>query len=202
MILINILPINLKPIISKMYRVSFVFVILISLCACNSGHGSIEAEVKSLSTTAQQKVFLEAIYDLDQKVRADETKALREYGYESDQHKQAMANIMKTDQENLEKIELYLQMYGHPNIAQHGKHASAAPWLVIHHSSGATDARRRYFTYLHEAWKRGDLDGGQFAFYLNRFYQKEFGARLQIEGPFTEEFEIDTLITLLKLPLE
>ena len=175
------------------------FVLLIFLSACQTDNRTIEAEVKGLSTTTQQKAFLEAIHDLDQQVRNDESEVLREFGYNSDQHKEAIATIMKTDQVNLEKIELYLELYGHPNIAQHGQHASSAPWVVIHHSSGETNSRRRNFNHLHEAWKKGDLDGGQFAFYLNRFYEKEFGGRLQIEGGFTEEFEMDTLITLLKL---
>ena len=109
---------------------------------------------------------------------------------------------METDKINLDKIELYLKLHGHPTIEDHGEKACGSPWIVIHHSSGETDSRRRNFKYLYQAWKDNNIDGGQLTFYLNRLYNIEFGQMLDIEGPFTEKFEIDTLIGLLKLTSE
>lgn len=159
----------------------------------------IEKEVESLTTIEKQKVFLEEISRLDQKVRNDETSILQQYGYDSKEHKESWKIINETDDVNLDKIELFLKKYGHPTTEKHGELACRAPWLVIHHASRA-GARRKNFEHLYTAWKNEDLDGGAFAFYLNRLYAMEHnGKRLRMKNPFTEESEIDTLLEVLNL---
>lgn len=164
------------------------------LCLCNAC-----SESNLLKTKAEQQQFLEAIYDLDQFVRNEETRLLEAHGYESKIYKDHLSIMMDTDSQNLKHIERYLSQYGYPTKKDHGGKAASTPWLVIHHAWGDVDIRRRNFKHLYKAWKEGNIDGGAFTFYLNRMYKVEKGQRLQIKSPFTEAFEVDTLIQAMDL---
>jgi len=185
------------------YFLSFVILLFNSCAPTNSNidttSSTFQIEVASLDTKEKQKIFLEEIYRMDQKVRTDETAILQEFGNDSKEHQAAWVTINKTDDDNLEKIELFLNRYGHPTLQDHGKKAVGAPWIVIHHTS-KKGPRRRNFNYLYGAWKAGDLDGGRLAFYLNRMYARENGGtRMVMKNPFTEDFEIDTLMEVMGL---
>ncbi len=155
-------------------------------------------DIEGLTTPELQRQYLEKIHELDQKVRKEETSILQQFGYNSEEHQKAIQQAMQTDVENLEKIELYLQKYGHPGKALHGTIATSTPWLVIHHASGI-DSRYRNFKYIYKAYKNNDIDDGEISFYLNRMYDIQFGNRIEWNGPFTIEQEIDTLIKALDL---
>ena len=183
------------------------FLSLIFFSACKNDHQRtsekkeliFQREIEGLDTPEKQKAFLEVIWNADQKVRADETTSLQQFGYKSIEHQEAILMMQSVDKINLKKIEWYLELYGHPSLAKHGRKACKTPWVVIHHSSSAFDARTRNFKYLYRAWQNKDIDGGQFTSYLNWFYQYENGNRLDLKSPYTEEFEIDTLLKLLDL---
>lgn len=106
--------------------------------------------------------------------------------------------MIKNDRTNLQKIELYLQEYGHPSIDTLGEIAAGTPWIVIHHS-GNIESRQRNFTYLYNAYKNGDIKPGSFSFYLERFHRMKFGNRFTLPNPYRQEKLIDSLIKRLDL---
>jgi len=178
----------------------FLLLLLIS-CVMKKSKADYEKEVSLLTETSKQQVFLENIYDLDQKVRKDVDTIEIQYGYESKERKEAVKRIVKIDVINLQKIELYLEQYGHPTIKVHGKKASSTPWIVIHHS-GTIEARERNFRYLYSAYKNENLRSGSFSMYLNRFYSMRYGERFTLPNPYREEEMIHTLLTCLDLDTE
>lgn len=155
-------------------------------------------EISALVTADEQSKYLEYIGEMDQKVRTDETEILKQFGYDSKEHKEAWNIINKTDLENLAKIEAFFQLHGHPSLVNHSIAAVGAPWMVIHHQS-RNKARFRNFPYLYEAHLKGDLGGGSLAFFLGRMYEFEFGERKTYDKPFTDEIEIQELTTELGL---
>jgi hypothetical protein len=159
---------------------------------------SINNEIETLTTPELQRQFLEKIHNLDQKVRKEETSILQQYGFNSEEHQKAIQGVMETDAENLQKIERYLDQYGHPKKDVHGEMATNAPWLVVHHASGISP-RFRNFKYIYMAYRNNDISDNAISFYLNRMYAIQFGNRIEWEGAFTIEQEIDTLIKALDL---
>ena len=183
----------------KLYQ--FLFFLLVGISSCKQGTTNAPLAttgLKEITTIEKQKIFLEDINDLDQKVRNDGTVVLQTFGHNSKEHLAAMELMNQTDEENLKKIEQFLETYGHPSIKKHGLKASEAPWLVIHHAPELAP-RERNFKHLYQAWKNGDLEGGKLIFYLNRFYSIKYGNRLQWDRPFTEKEEIDSLLQSLEL---
>ena len=65
--------------------------------------------------------------------------------------------MMKTDENNLKKVEAYLAKYGYPNKLEHGNKAVYGPWMVIHHQPNEPP-RRRNFKYLYQAYLKEDLE--------------------------------------------
>jgi ribosomal protein S12 len=180
------------------YKIKYIIILCIFISCKEQKVDSIQGEVKQLTTYEQQSKFLEQIADLDQKVRNDETVILQKYGYKSKEHNNAWDTINKVDSINLVKIEAYLEKYSYPSIKTHTKKAISAPWIVIHHKpSKATSTK--HFKTLYKAYKKGDLEGGLFTLYLGRFYDVINNTRLDLVSPYTEEFEVDTLIKALDL---
>ncbi|WP_299894368.1 hypothetical protein [uncultured Aquimarina sp.] len=185
-----------------MQKVLIFFVLILACSSCKERGVSSEEdfvkEVKSLSTIDLQKEFLEKIYDLDQGTRTDLPDIEIKYGFDSAEMKEAYEKMNAMDMDNIQKIELYLQQYGHPTIVGHGKKAAMTPWIVIHHSENNI-SRERNFKYLYDAYKNGDLRSGSFSFYLERMHQIKFGNRFTLPNPYKEEQLIDSLITRLNL---
>ena len=159
---------------------------------------TLEAEVDALNSNGEKRQFLLDIYTIDQQVRNESTAAQTAFGFKSTEHNAATQKMWITDKRNLIQIEAYLEKFGHPTKEGVGDPATLAPWIVIHQAS-EKEPRIRNFSYLHQAYKNGDLEGGEFAFYLNRLYFIEFGKRMEIKSPFREEDEIAKLIEELKL---
>lgn len=160
---------------------------------------TIDKEVSALNTIKKQTLFLEDIGKLDQDIRAELDTQISAFGYESDEHLVALQQMKKIDQINLSKIESFFKYYGHPRLQEHGKDATMVPRIVVHHAPTETNPRRRNFKYLYTAFKNGDIDDGELTFYLNRMYHIAFGRRIDWDGPFTVQDELDTLFTALDL---
>ena len=187
-----------------MRLILLLFLGLLSIHSCQlpgsvSNSQNVAAEVAELQTTSRQKAFLEAIYDLDQQVRQEETAANQQHGYNSPEHQASLQRMMEVDDVNLAKIEAFLTIHGHPTTAKHGKKAAGTPWVVIHHAKGGVAPRKRNFKYIYGAYQNGDIDGGAISFYLNRMYEKQYGHRIQWDRPFRDAEEIDTLMRALNL---
>lgn len=186
-------------------RCNIVILLIISTLGCFKGTDSedfnCEQILLELSSDTLKQVWLEEIYLMDQKVRNDETAALKTYGHDSKEHKESWEVIKATDSLNLVKIECYLDEFGYPSENLLGAHATSAPWSVIHHSM-YVEPRKRNFPYLYEAYIKGDLSGSQFTMYLGRYHRMIFGERLKMENPYREEDEVKTYIEKLKLNIE
>ena len=155
-------------------------------------------EVEELTTDHAKIAFLKSILTEDQRVRSEESEANQNFGYESREHKQKIALLMNMDAQNLQRVDIFTEVHGVPENNSVGRVQADAIWLVVHHSPG-TEAHERYFPILYKAWQREQIDGTAFAFYLNRWYEKVSGERHIMEGVYTEEEEIETLIDLLEV---
>jgi hypothetical protein len=157
-----------------------------------------QAEMDQLSTYVKQSEYLEKIYNLDQNIRIEGADLLQKTGEKRIEYKNNRDSMMKLDVINLAKIETYLAKYGYPSLKNHTEDAVLTPWLVIHHNPDK-ETSRKYFKTLYQAYKKGDLEGGAFTLYLGRFYSVFYNKRLDLESPYTEEFEVDTLVKALDL---
>ncbi len=177
-----------------------ILIFIGSIICCKNGEKalSLNEEVASLSTDEEKRHFLEAIYDLDQEVRKKGDSIEVKYGYDSEELKKYAREAYKSNMLNLQKIELYLEKFGHPTIKEHGEKAAGTPCLVIHHT-GDIETRTKYFTYLYNAYKNGDIEPGSFSFYLERFHRFKFGERFTLPNPYKEKDLINELIRRLEL---
>jgi hypothetical protein len=187
---------------------SLILIVLIMIVAsCKNVTGkktshavnAIAEEVSSLSTIELQKEYLEQIGDLDQRVRIEEDETIIKYGYNSEVHKTALDRIRAADKLNLEKTEKYLEIYGYPNLRDHGRIAVDIPWTILQHSDDI-EAMRRNFKYIYKAHSEDyQLRDIAFTTFLNHMYQMEFGNQIAWNRPFKVDEEIDTLMKALNL---
>ena len=156
----------------------------------------IDSTLEKLNSDFAKVAFLREIMLEDQRVRKEESDILQQYGYESAQHKAAIEALIATDELNLVKVDKFTEKFGAPKENSVGRMQAEAIWYVIHHSQGV-DARSRYFDILTQAYETSAISGGQYTLYLNRWYERESGERLIMEGSYTEEAEIAKLHELL-----
>ena len=141
---------------------------------------------------------MERIYNLDQNIREEGANILQKTGDRSIEYVINRDSMMSLDEINLAKIETYLAKYGHPSSKTHTSVATMTPWLIIHHNP-SKETSKKHFTTLYKAYKKGDLEGGAFTLYLGRYYSITFDQRLDLKSPYTEEFEVDTIVKALGL---
>lgn len=156
-------------------------------------------EINQLETFQDKKIYLENIFEDDQKVRngKKEAEIISKYGYRSDEHKKLAEEQWRQDEINLQKIEAYLKKHGYPE-KEMGELATTAPWVVIHHSQ-EYHTREKYFEIIYEAYLKGDIDDGAISFYLGRMYEMKNGERIKIEGSYKTDDQINILIQELNL---
>lgn len=153
----------------------------------NKDNSAIIKEVDNLSSDAQRKEYLEQIIDRDQEIRNKESEIVLKYGVYSTEHQKIVEEISVLEDKNLERIEIFLEKYGHPTIEKHGYKASYAPWLIVHHSKSIED-RTRNFSYLYKAYISGDLEKNSFYLYLDNLYRMKHRERF-IPPPGKDEVE-------------
>lgn len=186
------------------------FLILMFVFSCNTGSSlpeminhlptDFKEEIDALKSPSQRSIYLEKIFRTDQKVRKDEQKAIQDFGYDSKEHKAAQHKFRQTDIINFAKIEQFLKTHDYPNENREGMEAAAAPFYVIHHS-GDLGYRNRHFSVLYQAYKRGDIQDGEMALYLNRSHEIKFNEMFTMPNPFTRAAQIDSLIKRLDLQI-
>lgn len=155
-------------------------------------------EVKTLNTIEKQAAYLKTIYELDQGIRKMSGDIITRHGHNSDQHILQMDSTIRIDIQLLAKIEAYLETYDYPQKIEHGDSAVWAPWIVLHHSYNVP-IRQKYFKQLYKATKNEYFDLSRLTFYLQRTHVMKFGHRIELDGPFTNEVELDTLVLALDL---
>jgi len=171
-----------------------------SCAADESAHQSqLTDQILDLDTADKKSEYLAAILRDDQMVRSEDDGAIiLTHGQDSPEYQEYITTQKEMDKRNLDKVEAYLSVHGYPS-RELGSEANRAPWLVIHHAQGYA-ARERNFPLLYQTYLDGQLDEGALAFYLGRMHHMKYGKMLRMDGAFTAENQIDTLIELLSLP--
>jgi len=179
--------------------INFFFLIAL-IVGCNNETSEIdhlfENEVRQLTTLEDKETFLTKIFEDDQKVRGGENEIIMTYGLDSEQHKAYFTRQLDQDAINQEKVELYLDLYGHPSSNDSLNYkAETAIWAVVQHSD--VDFRKENFDHLYEAQLRGDFD---LSWILDRMYQIKF--RREYEHPSFLKPEVKTKQMIIELGLE
>ncbi|WP_157956129.1 hypothetical protein [Flavobacterium kingsejongi] len=149
-------------------------------------------EICNLDTPQKRDCFLEEIVDADQGIRNKDGYYIMKYGYYSHEYNQLNNNTIQLDLLNLQKIELYLEKYGHPTNSSSEK-AIYTPWLIIHHSATIED-REKNFHYLYDAYRSGILKDGYFTNFMQRFYSLKNNRSFE---PKEKNNEIEELVQAL-----
>lgn len=165
-----------------MYKFFFVFLSLLTGTSFSQKEDSLieivkRTRIKSLKTEDKQTVFLESLYDLDQKVRETVTNAEQAFGYSSSEHNSAVENWVKVDRLLFERVVDYLELHSYPRKEMGGK-ACGAPIIIFHHVSGNQSdliLKRNYFSLFYQANSSGSIKQGFLWLYLFRFYQQVLG---------------------------
>ncbi|MGY3791798.1 hypothetical protein [Aquimarina sp. 433] len=130
-------------------------------------------EVASLRSDNERRVFLEEIRISNQKSRNNIIHIESVYGYNSKERSKALQEKIIADKINLQKIELYLEKYGHPSAEIHGELAAKTPYIILYHCSNL-ESKQKNFEYLYKAYKKGDLRANSFAMFLSSYYNDQF----------------------------
>ena len=165
-----------------MYKFLFYFCCCSFLFNCSTTtNDPIADELMSLNNSIDKKDYLEEIYRAHQGT----TKNLPD-------------DIEKI---NLKKVGTYLELFGHPKIAEVGPLATQTPWTIIHSQKGddRIEVRTKYFPFFFKAFLNGDVNDGQMVMFLNRFYEFKFGEKFKGNSKFDSRDQINTLIHLLNL---
>jgi len=190
-----------------MKNAPLLFVLLSLLWTCSShpfesikiDSNAIQQEIQALQTDSLKTAYLERIYDEDQANRdGSDSEILNTFGKDSKEYKAAMLESYKKDKTLQTKVDEYLNAYAHPSRYIHSEKAASTPWLVIHHA-GDIDYRNKHYSSLRKAYRKGHIDEGAFAFYLNRSHTSVFGKRLTMPNPYSSRSEIDSLIKVMSL---
>ncbi|MEO1714854.1 MAG: hypothetical protein AAFU60_16105, partial [Bacteroidota bacterium] len=144
------------------------------------------------------EAFLLDLFRRDQEIRLQMDSVTRTFGYQSEEWLERQTAMHVQDSINFIKTEIYLETFGYPTRDQFSELAVSAPWAVIHHWNVLED-RIRLYPYMRKAWDQGQMDAGQFSFFLSRTYRYQFGEDFKMEGKFWPEQKIDTLEKLLGL---
>lgn len=158
----------------------------------------IAEELEQIATIDLQKEYLQDILSTDQEVRSAISEMIENHGYDSEEHKKSEKAMSEVDEINLVKIEMYLDRFGYPTLKDHGSKACTAPYMVLHHQPDL-DSRKRNFKYLYSAYESSDIDDHTLTFFLNRMYAMTYGERIEWDGPYLPEQELDTLFKSLNL---
>ena len=190
---------ELKLVFYQVKFLKYLPLIFLFIQSCNKTDSSIyEKSIINLKTKEAQRIFLEEIYNSDQKVRKDNIKIEEQYGYDSPEVKASRDKMINADKENFAKIVAYLNKYSHPKKATHGETAARTPWIVFHHTTDL-EIRDKYFKILHEAYENGDLSASSLSLYLYRTHSFRFNESFRMPSPYREEQYIDSLVQKLGL---
>ena len=156
-------------------------------------------KILALNSVEERALFLESMYAIDQEVRADETTSIEKYGYDSNEHANALLKMDSVDAVNLYLAKRYLDTYGYPDVSSFDETAVYTPLLIFHHQSDF-EAYKKYFHYFYSAYQEGHISAHRLSFSLNRKYMIKFGKQFQTEGKsYTDEEKIIKFIDLLDL---
>ena len=136
----------------------------------------LDDKMVALNSVEERALFLESMYVFDQEVRANETTSIEKYGYDSNEHANALLKMDSVDAVNLYLAKRYLDTYGYPDVSSFDETAVYTPLLIFHHQSDF-ETYNQYFHYFYSAYKEGHISAHKLNFSLNRKYMIKFGEK-------------------------
>ncbi|MTI20001.1 hypothetical protein E1176_03105 [Fulvivirga sp. RKSG066] len=182
----------------QLFLLSLIVTLLVSCNKKGTNENLFVNEVKSLNSCNKREIFLRDILERDQQVRSRVGEMKAKYGHNSEEKQLALELMNLIDEENRQKIALFLDEYGYPTSSCHTENTTDVPILVIHHS-GSTDLMRSYFTVFYEAYLKGDIRESMMSLYLERIHIIENGFHFTMPSPYKSQDKIDTLISILEV---
>ena len=116
---------------------------------------------------------LNEIYQEDQKMRQGLMDYEKKYGRGSEEMDAYWAQLLKKDSLNLIKVSSILDREGWPSKDKIGKRGVSTIFLVLQHADATTQSK--YKNLVIQAFERGDLQGYQYAMFMDRLTLREGG---------------------------
>ena len=122
-----------------------------------------------------------------------------------------LAHMMHTDSANTTWLKAHVERWGWPTVAQVGKEAVNAAFLIVQHAVHDTAFMRAMLPAIEESYKRGDLDGGAVAMLTDRIEVKSghpqiYGTQLSLKDgkwvldPLADSATVDARRRRMGLP--
>ncbi|MFY0599460.1 MAG: hypothetical protein JXR03_07290 [Cyclobacteriaceae bacterium] len=158
----------------------------------------IKNDIAAITDNDDLKGYLEYIYDLDQKVRKEESQALKEHGRYSDEYPLAVENLLQVDNQNFQRIDAILAQFGYPSPDSVGRKAAQAPWIIVHRSKDYA-YRIKHFPIIYDAYAKGNISDNAISRFLDGTYRIKFNRKFSMSGSYEKRQKIDELIKALEL---
>lgn len=120
-------------------------------------------------------------------------------------------SMMRIDSANTSWLKRYVARWGWPSSQQIGREAEEAAFLIVQHAVHDTAFMRAMLPAVHDAYRRGDLDGGSVAMLTDRVEVKAghpqlYGTQLSLRNghwvldPIADSPHVDARRRTLGLP--
>jgi len=182
----------------KLCVVLFCFV----LCSCQNQEAQQKViwqnEIDTLSSLDDKRNFLEEIYRsiLSSYQYTEQFGLLK--GKDSKEFKKQLSSFETVKRRELKKVDLYLNTHGYPRIMELGAMAAYAPYYTVANITDL-DVKRKYFTYLYDAYVFGDITVDQFYNYLSDMYYLDKGVVFEYKPWIGSKKLIDEMLKELDL---
>jgi hypothetical protein len=147
---------NLRRVI--LYSLSILLILISSFIIWNWDKFYRISDIEIRDINCSNKVeLLQGVFESDQRVRTQSVP---------------FKEVVKVNHENLEIVVSYLEKCGMPTLAEVSNKQLGAIWLVLQHSIHPKYTKK-YFPYIEEAVKNGDLKKEQYALMKDRILMNE-----------------------------
>lgn len=180
----------------------WVFLALLAVGAAQACRGDAEQPPAA--------VLAEAWKELETRGRADQS--VREgFGTGGVVDSARAAAMARTDSSNVSWLKAYVARWGWPTSAQVGPEAVGAAFLIVQHAVHDTAFMRAMLPGIEEAYRRGELEGGDVAMLTDRLAVKAgdpqiYGTQLSMRDgvwvldPIADSMDVDERRSKMGLP--
>ena len=119
---------------------------------------------------------LEGVFDLDQGVRADYEKALKEYGSNSKEYQHSRAAMIAQDSVNQSLVFEILDAHGWIGKGDASQKVNKSIFYVIQHAQ--LDAQLKYAPLIDQAFNEKKISASEYAMFVDRLRVKQFKNQL------------------------
>lgn len=171
----------------------FVKLVLLSTIYVNICCTALNNSVESQTTYLDE--ILQAHNNAIEKTRL----ANKKYGYKSKTHIMAERKKAAINKENVLKIEQFLQSNGHPTEKLHGSKLADLPYTIFIASPKSKKIILRNLSHINDAWKKKSISDRTYLYYLQSLHRLMYKQKLELNNPYTEKQELESLIVKLKI---